>query len=123
MPGTEYGQDMDIGPGKDYMYAPMSSDQGLPMGGEAPPYVQRSREDFRNLALGHDIDIDLAKMAEMGPAVRRILDMGSRIDQILDVANMPHVGRGRSGCAQPSGPIMAGVLRETAAYRLRCADG
>ncbi|XP_077549717.1 uncharacterized protein LOC144162877 [Haemaphysalis longicornis] len=105
LPGTGYGQGMDMGHGRDNMYAPMSSGQGHPMGGGAPPNVQRSREEFRNLALSKDID--LAKMAEMGPEVRRDLDMGSRIDQILDVTNIPHAGRRPSGYVEVIGPIMA----------------
>ncbi|KAH9366019.1 hypothetical protein HPB48_021093 [Haemaphysalis longicornis] len=105
LPGTGYAPEMYMGPGRDYMCAPMGSGHGHPTGGGAPPNVQRSREDFRELALGHNVDF--AKMAEMGPEVRRLLDMGSQIDQILDITNMPPAGRRPSGYAEPTGPITA----------------
>ncbi|KAL1471028.1 hypothetical protein MTO96_023946 [Rhipicephalus appendiculatus] len=45
---------------------------------------QRSREDVKNM-MNSGGGVDFARMAEMGPRVRRLLDMGSQTDQIMDM--------------------------------------
>ncbi|KAK8764993.1 hypothetical protein V5799_032401 [Amblyomma americanum] len=61
--------------------------QQMPMGSYpgAPISAQQSREEFKQL-MNTGTGVDFAKLADMGPEVKRLLDMGGQIDQIMEVA-------------------------------------
>lgn len=90
--------------------------QRMPMGSYpgAPISPQQSREEFKQL-MNSGTAVDFAKLADMGPEVRRLLDLGGQIDQIMDVARSVEgepLFPPPSGYADPSGfgraPMIAG---------------